>query len=363
MKIKAVDLTNFSVFQNAELHFCPGLNILIGANATGKTHVLKLLYAACSVMPKRNFGDVKLLNVLHTKLRNVFKADRDELWHVIRRGNNRAKISIEFDSDRIGFDIINPAMKRFRSGLSMTETPHFKDEARALFLPSREVLSMFRGFVPAYDEREQAVDETYYDLCKALMHSELKARDPERVRLVDLLQKHLGGAVIFTGIDFYVRPHKPAQARQALRESNGERDMEIQLVSEGLRKLAMLAQLVKNGSIRRNGILFWDEPESSLNPKLIALMAGILRDIAEMGVQIFIATHDYLLTREFSLAVEYKTKPVVDTRFFSFGRQGDSPVNVESGRVLAELDHNPLLDEFEAHYGREQALFYNGGKG
>lgn len=45
MTITRLALKNFTVFEDAKFEFCPGINVLIGENASGKTHVLKLLYA------------------------------------------------------------------------------------------------------------------------------------------------------------------------------------------------------------------------------------------------------------------------------------------------------------------------------
>jgi recombinational DNA repair ATPase RecF len=40
-----LELENFTVFREVNLDFSPGLNVFVGPNATGKTHILKLLYA------------------------------------------------------------------------------------------------------------------------------------------------------------------------------------------------------------------------------------------------------------------------------------------------------------------------------
>jgi recombinational DNA repair ATPase RecF len=37
-------LQNFTVFQDAEFSFVPGINVLVGANGTGKTHLMKVLF-------------------------------------------------------------------------------------------------------------------------------------------------------------------------------------------------------------------------------------------------------------------------------------------------------------------------------
>ncbi len=39
--------------------------------------------------------------------------------------------------------------------------------------------------------------------------------------------------------------------------------MEMHLVAEGLRKLAMIARLIANGSLVDKVSLFWDEPEAN----------------------------------------------------------------------------------------------------
>lgn len=51
-------------------------------------------------------------------------------------------------------------------------------------------------------------------------------------------------------------------------------------------------------------MLFWDEPEANLNPRLSQTVVKILLELSKMGVQIFIATHDYVLLKEFQLAIK-----------------------------------------------------------
>jgi predicted ATP-dependent endonuclease of OLD family len=49
MSVASLTLGEFSVFRDAEFAFSPGLNVLIGANATGKSHVVKLLYSILKI--------------------------------------------------------------------------------------------------------------------------------------------------------------------------------------------------------------------------------------------------------------------------------------------------------------------------
>ncbi len=39
---KSIKIENFTAFDSLEIQFSPGMNIFIGENGTGKTHVLKV---------------------------------------------------------------------------------------------------------------------------------------------------------------------------------------------------------------------------------------------------------------------------------------------------------------------------------
>ena len=52
MIIRNIKLENITVFEDISISFKEGINVLIGENATGKTHLLKVLYAACMASRK-----------------------------------------------------------------------------------------------------------------------------------------------------------------------------------------------------------------------------------------------------------------------------------------------------------------------
>ena len=47
MPLTKIEANNFTVFENIEIPFNKGLNVLVGENGMGKTHIMKLAYAAC----------------------------------------------------------------------------------------------------------------------------------------------------------------------------------------------------------------------------------------------------------------------------------------------------------------------------
>lgn len=103
----------------------------------------------------------------------------------------------------------------------------------------------------------------------------------------------------------------------------GAGEFEMGLVSEGYRKLSTLTYLILSGSMNKNAILFWDEPETNMNPKLIGHVADALIKLSQMGVQIFVSTHSYFVQQSFNLFAEYqnKGKDKIDVQFMSLYRE------------------------------------------
>jgi wobble nucleotide-excising tRNase len=210
------------------------------------------------------------------------------------------------------------------------------------------VLSIYPGFLAAYQNRELAFDETYFDLCFALSGAPLRGpRGDAASKLWRPLAEYLRTSVSLEGDRFYLF-------------SDDDGIIEAHLAAEGFRKIATLMHLIANGSLLKNSVLFWDEPEANLNPKLVKIVADFLLRLAAYEVQVFVATHDYLLINELSLIAEYPAQAASDApiRFFIFSRVEGGGVEVRPGATLAELDANPIMEEFEALYDRERRLFY-----
>lgn len=355
MSVASLSLKEFTVFENAEFAFSPGLNVLIGANATGKSHVMKVLYSvlkvkangadpAASPRPSPEITAIKL----QEKLQGVFRPDEKRIGRLVKRarGRDHAEVALKWKGTEFAFEVTTLDKLALRRDTLPTITS-------CLFMPTRELLSMYPGFIAAYEGRELEFDETYYDLSVALSATPLRGpRLAAATGLLAPLEKAVLRKVVLKSGRFYL------QAR-------GEGILEAPLAAEGLRKVGSLMHLITNGSLAKAGVLFWDEPESNLNPKLVTVIAKLLLKLAGAGVQVFIATHDYLLTNELSVAAEYGTEEglAANLRFFCLGRaKPRDPVTIQSGDTVADLPSNPILGEFAAHYDRQQKLFADEGR-
>ncbi|KYG07071.1 hypothetical protein BE21_31215 [Sorangium cellulosum] len=343
MKLTRLTLSEFTVFSDATFDFAPGVNVLIGENGAGKSHILKLVYALTEAARRLAAGqgleggvEPKLDNLVRGMLMGVFQPDSLDSFPALRPG--QAAISLEWEDARLEVTL-GPG-----DALTANLTGAISEIGRPLFIPPREVLSIFPGFVEAWLHRESAFDRTYFDLCVALGLKPLRSGGP--TELLEPIERALGGRVVMREGRFY------------LRYPGG--DMEMPMAAEGDRKLAMIAYLLMNGSLSEDAYLLWDEPEANLNPERARLTSDIVAALAHAGAQVFMATHDYALTSELSLKVDTGALRPGEAAFFAL-RRDERGGTLERGERLAALQHNAILDAIASLHEREQqALFAPG---
>lgn len=120
--------------------------------------------------------------------------------------------------------------------------------------------------------------------------------------------------------------------------------MEMPLVAEGLRKIAMLARLISTGTLLEQGYLFWDEPETNLNPKLIKVIAASIVAVAASGVQVFVASHSLFLLRELEMLLGDKQYQKLPRRWFALAAK-DGEVALEQSDQVEDIQTLVMLDE------------------
>jgi hypothetical protein len=344
-------LERFGPFRKVTMPLVPGVNVLLGANSTGKTFAMKALYSVLKGLgPEAPLGTPPR-EVLREKLAGVFRPDDGEIRRLVLRSHGRStgRIRVEFDDGASIKATISTGGRQAISNLDLPQrygTAGSGASIPALFLPSREVLAMYEGFVAAYRQRELAFDETYFDTAIALSAAARRGpRSRELREVMERLERELGGSIRLEGPRFY------------LHSAHGGH-IEAQLVAEGLRKVASIVHLLANGTLVKGGVLFWDEPEANLHPRLAEVVVECLGVLAENGVQIVLATHDYLLADAVSRWAEYSDvspqKAVV--RFLQLVRNEVDDVDVEVADTFSDLTPNPLLEAFLEHHDREQQL-------
>jgi len=137
-------------------------------------------------------------------------------------------------------------------------------------------------------------EETYADIVdRALLPPLRGAPDADRAALLELIRKTIRGRVTEQNETFFLQTSG----------SNGRRGskLEFTLLAEGLRELGLLYRLIQNGTLTGGSALLWDEPEANLSPGMMGTVVGILLRLQQLGVQVFLATHDYVTLKQLDL--------------------------------------------------------------
>lgn len=340
--VHSLRVQRFTVFEDETFEFSPGLNVIVGENGAGKTHLLKLAYVATRVLYPEKSGrpveDDELPFALTNKLLNVFLPDNlGRLRRISGRGNPpRAKVTLTYGKNgTAGVSFAFEIGAQFDK-LKVTKTPTNRPTevtGGPVYLPPREVVSLVPNFVADYERLGSRFEETYLDLAKLLLARPRRGpRPPGISTLLEPLEKAMGGTLVADEL-----------GRLYLNFEDGKH-IEAPLVSEGFRKLATLAYLVQNGSLALHGSVFWDEPEANLNPRLMGPLADTLVRLAADGVQLFIATHSLFFLRELAIRIDKaKSGPPVPVRYFSLV-QNEGKLTVNRAEKIDDLEGVAALD-------------------
>lgn len=333
--LKSLKLKNLTVFPEADFEFGKNLNVFIGENGTGKTHLLKTLYAlqktlAVGKSDQAQNGPTKsaLQNRLADELYETFKPDA--LGRLVRRqkGRNRCEIACAFHDPSLDLAIsFNTASK---NEVGIDQVPLKWMEKRPAFILTHDLMQLYPGFISLYELNRLPIDGIWRDTCLLLGAPLAKGPREKRVQsLLKPLEKAMGGTIELEGDRFYLN-------------TNSGR-IEMNMVSEGHRKLAMLARLIATGGLLDKGTLFWDEPETNLNPKIVKLVARTIVDLCSRDIQVFLSSHSLFLLREIYILQKSEFGDL-DSKFFGLHREGDQ-VLVRQGKDLDDVGDIAALDE------------------
>lgn len=330
MSITRLKLTNFTAFENLDIKFSPGINVFVGKNGTGKTHLMKVVYAACDVSKtKTHFAE---------KLIRIFLPSKDALGRLVKRqkGGGRAVAEIFRGDIKLRISFSNRS-KVPDSATVKGLTAWRSDPIESVYIPVKEMLSNAPGFRSLYAQREIHFEEIYADIIDRAFRPMLRGPiDRDRKRLLDILQSLINGKVVQKEEEFFLK--------------NKQGNLEFTLLAEGMRKLALLWLLIQNGTLLSGSVLFWDEPEANLNPKLYGPVVEILLELQRMGVQIFLATHDFVILKEFDLRAQSSDR----ISFHSLYREdANGEIKHHSTNEYLRISPNAIADTFSDLYKRE----------
>lgn len=352
MKVKTLVLNNFMLFEQAEIDWSENINIICGENNTGKTTLLKIMYSmlkplskGCTESMTKETEEKRFVD----KLQGVFRPDGMRIGRLVSRkqGSARTDCSIILEKNQkitIGF-----GNRQENHAEIKTERIDLPNKYDVIYIPTKEMISTTEHFTSLYEEYHIDFEEMYYDLAKLLDRPLSKgANTKEQNEILKSLEEIMKGQIIQRDKKFYLK-------------IKGEGEFEMGLISDGYRKLSMIVYLILSGSLHKDTILFWDEPEVNMNPKMIRPLVQAIAALAKMGVQVFVTTHDYFVQQEFNMLTVYPelNADSLDIRFMSlYNDEQENKICCEMKQSASDLENNAIMQEFDAIYDREQRIIY-----
>lgn len=322
MNIKSVNIKNFTVFDDFELDVSAGINIIIGKNGTGKTHLLKGLYAVCESV---NYKNKRKSNEPYDISQPYFKVNSMDLVRDKSDINKETSIKVNYLNDSYAKYVIikYEGMKLVADGSGYK---YIDFTINDIFIPAKEILSHSRGFLALNNKFDMPFDKTYVDIITNAELPESKEISEINKKILKILSKVIDGEVVCEYDIFYV-----------IKKDGSKIDFSIE--AEGIRKFALLWKLIRNGLIDKEAILFWDEPEANINPELMPILVDILIELQRCGVQIFLATHSYNFVKYFEIKRNSNDRVLFHSLY-----KTEQGVKCQSEENFGDLKNNSIIE-------------------
>ncbi|MCL2036068.1 MAG: ATP-binding protein [Oscillospiraceae bacterium] len=347
MAIERVEIKDFQVFKGEfTCDFCPGVNVLIGGNGTGKSTLMRVMCRLCDNKDTEyyffennwlgRFGDypfeylrMETISegvVNRISVKSIRIDGKGDLGDRVIKDGRWVEVPMTDDYTETETMIWGDCIQE----IVYTQKGH--KNTPSMFIPENDLLSNARGLVETatYGNAQLLLPEV-----EVIAKSRVLPSVPEQPlyrKICDLI----GGEPEHDGQSFFMK-------RQGI-----DKRIPFTMEASGFRKFGLLALLVRNEMIKPGTVLFWDEPENSLNPLLMEKLVEILIELSRNKVQIFLATHSELLAKE----IDIQRKESDEIKFLSL-YEDDGKIKANSNKRFDLLEPNHLISVPVKQYDRE----------
>lgn len=333
--IKNVTIKSFGPIEDFKYDGFQNINLIIGRNGSGKTFLLKSIYAALKTIEQYQRGKEprSQKQILADSLYWTFQGK--ELGALVRKGAVNLTFSIGSDCCEKMTYSFGPKTVSLIQNLESSFRP---TDVNSIFIPAKEILSIQDIILRSYEvEKSFGFDKTYVDLARAL-NKTVKGRNfKEFSNARKSLTDAIGGRL----------EYDEAQKEWVFRDKN-RRVIEINLTSEGIKRLSILDILLGNHFLTRDSVVIIDEAEANLHPALVFQFMEILVQLAKAGLQIFLSSHSYFVIKSLYVLAH---KEQISIPSISFEESG-----VKVGDLLSGMPDNPIITESINIYKQEMEL-------
>ena len=350
--IKEILIKNFMAHSDLSCKDIPAINLVIGRNDTGKTGLLKLLYAAGKTLEiyslKKKSGEVSFKKELAEKLQDTFMPRKNSLGELVQKGSKGGlDVNMVFNvpsykyKQSVNFSFGEKTESTITHCIDIVE-PLPNGDMNVLFIPAKEVLTAFNDIRSMRESfYGRGFDDTYFDLIKALSLQPTKGRVASELSTVNKSLEDL----------FEGKIEQTDQADQPFIFKKGNQQFAMQQTAEGIKKIGILTTLITNRQLGRGTILFMDEPETALHPNAIRELVEMLVAMSKGGVQIFLASHSYFIIKQLALCAK---RDKLNVLCWSLDKEIGKPVtNTFHDMKDGTLPENSIVNEALEMYNED----------
>lgn len=330
--LRSVAISSFGPIDRAECNDLGQINLFIGHNGSGKTFLLKALYAALRTVEiyRRGKEQRSEKEILSDKLYWTFQAPT--LGELVKKGENSLLFSMKSMKDEVfsyGF-----GSSTIKNVATVNNTFEQKTD-NTIFIPAKEILSLRDVILEARENFSSfGFDDAYYDLAKALRPTTKGRNVKSFSNARKSLETIIGGRISYD---------EKQKAWFFYGENNKKFDLSI--TSEGIKKISILDALLGNHYLSKGSIVIIDEAEANLHPEMIARFMDIVYELAKGGLQFFISSHSYFVIKKLYVMAQ-KNQISIPTWSFENG-------TAERFDLLEEMPENAIVNESIRLYKQE----------
>ena len=163
--IANLEIKNFTTFGKLKFSLSPRVNVIIGSNGTGKTHLLKAIYGlALAGQPSlTEQSDKKLAAAVSRKFLRIFSPDEERVGTLQTKGvKTSARLSLVSSNDSSVAISFKGRSKFLQVDVNAGGLGH---EPQPVFIPTKEVLSLIRGVRhPDHDHGKHQGTPLFFDV-------------------------------------------------------------------------------------------------------------------------------------------------------------------------------------------------------
>jgi len=338
--IDSIVVKNFMGFHDFSSGAFSSINLFIGKNDTGKTGLLKLLYAATKTIEIYSLisksEDRSYKRILADKLFNTFQPGKKGLGELVTKGSKeKLSVDIKFNHKKIGYK----DRMHFSFGESTNQTivdsqeniNPINDGFKSLFIPAKEVLTAFKAIRATRNSLFMVgFDDTYLDLINAL---DIKTQQGNVTKELNAVNKKLeqifDGQIVHGDDDDFVF-------------KKGKTEFQMQMTSEGIKKIGIITTLIRNRQLNENSVIFLDEPETALHPEAARELVEMLYLFAKAGIQVFVTTHNYFVLKQMYLMAR---REKVSSNCYTLEKEKGGNLSYSITDLMHEFPENAISDE------------------